>query len=118
MGFEVFGVREWAADLRSSSGRVGAAASLAVRKTAADVERDAKINAPVDTGALKNSIGTTLTGDGRHGSMTATIGPTVNYGIFVELGTSKMGAQPYLFPAADRHAPTFLAALAQIRDTI
>lgn len=28
------------------------------------------------------------------------VGPTAEYGIYQELGTSKMKAQPYLFPAA------------------
>lgn len=118
MGFEVDDVRTWAAELRTSSGRIGAQAATALRKVAADTERDAEINAPVDTGALRNSIGTTITGDGRHGSMTAIVGPTVNYAVYVELGTSRMGAQPFLFPAADRHGPSFLAALTQIRDNL
>lgn len=100
-------------DLANEARRVGARAALAIRKTARDIERDAKIMAPVDTGNLRNSISTEITGDGRSGSMTAIIGPTAHYGIYQELGTSRMAAQPYLFPAADRHEPGFIAAMAQ-----
>ena len=106
--------RRFAADMRGQSRRLGARAAQVVRKTAADIQRDAKILAPVDTGNLRNSISTTTTGDGRTESMTAEIGPTANYGIFVELGTRKMRAQPYLFPAADRHEPAFVEAMARL----
>ena len=106
-------VRKIGADLRGESARVGARAALAIRRTAAAIERDAKINAPVDTGALRSSISTATGNDVRGGRMTAVIGPTVSYGVYVELGTSRMAAQPYLFPAADRHEPGFLAAMAK-----
>lgn len=106
-------IRKLSADLRTEAGRVGGRAAQVIRKTAKDIERDAKIMAPVDTGNLRNSISTETAGDGRHGTMTATVGPTAHYGIYLELGTSRMGAQPYLFPAADRHEPGFLAAMAQ-----
>lgn len=105
--------RKLASDVRSESGRVGARGALVVRATALRIERDAKIMAPVDTGNLRNSISTTLAGDGRGARMTAEIGPTASYGIYQELGTSRMAAHPFLFPAADRHEPAFIAAMAQ-----
>ena len=118
MGFEVSGVRNFAAQLRTDSGRVGARASQALRKTTLDVQGTARVNAPVDTGFLRESIEVAFMGDGRGSSMTSIVGVGANYGLFVELGTSKMGAQPYLFPAVDRHEPAFFAAMAQIRDTL
>ena len=106
-------LRGLSVDLGNEAKSVGARVASAVRKTARSIERDAKIMAPVDTGNLKNSISTDVTGDGRTASMRATIGPTAHYGIYQELGTSRMAAQPYLFPAADRHEPGFIAAMAQ-----
>lgn len=106
--------RRFAADMRAQSGRLGARAAQVVRKTAADIERDAKIMAPVDTGNLRSSISTALSGDGRAASMTAEVGPTASYGIYVEFGTSRMRAQPYLFPAADRHEPAFVEAMSRL----
>ena len=112
--FDYSQVRALGARMQAASGSVGARVSAVVRKTAFDIETDAKILAPYDTGDLRNSISTTITGDGRHGAMTAEIGPTVEYGIYVEYGTSRMPGQPYLGPAFDRRAPSFTEALAQI----
>ena len=106
--------RKLARDLHSAAGRVGRDMANVIRKGAADIQRDAKILAPVDTGNLRNSISTTITGDGRTNRMSAEIGPTANYGIYLEFGTSKMRAQPYLFPATDRHEPAILAAMEQV----
>ena len=85
-------------------------AGMAVAKTALDCEAAAKRHAPVDTGALRNSIGTSIAGD----RMSAEIGPTVNYGAYVEFGTSRMSAQPYMGPAMDEVTPGFVSALEQI----
>lgn len=86
-----------------------------VQKTALDIERDAKLKAPVDTGNLKGSIGHS---DLRLGGTdySVEIGPTANYGVFVERGTSRMAPQPYLGPAADRHEGPFAQAMAQIAE--
>ena len=116
MGADVSQLRVFAADLRTESGRVGTKGALVIRAVAARIERDARILAPVDTGALRNSVTTTTTGDGRSARATAEIGPTQSYGGYVELGTSRALGQPYLFPAADRHEPAFYSAVAQIID--
>lgn len=103
-----------AVTLEHVGGAVGARASQVVRKTALDVEATAKAFAPVDTGALRNSIGTDVTGDGRFGQVEAEVGPTVNYGAYVEFGTSRTAPAAYLGPALDRHSPGFVAALEQL----
>lgn len=115
---DVSELRQLSADLNMASGRVGALASAAVRKTAHDIEADAKALAPVDTGALKGSISTTITGDGRTGAMEAEVGPTVDYGQHVEYGTSRQAPQPYLGPAFDRRAPSLEDALAQLAEDV
>ncbi|MBG6085816.1 HK97-gp10 family putative phage morphogenesis protein [Zhihengliuella flava] len=100
------------ADLRGAQARVGPRAQLVVRKTAKDIQRSARTKAPVDTGRLKGSITTSdLRTVGQAGTLAAEVGPTVEYGIYVELGTSRMAAQPYLGPAADQHTPAFEAAM-------
>lgn len=105
-----------AADLRAAGTGAGPLVSIAVRKTAADVERDAKTLAPVDTGNLRMSISTdTIESDA---SIAAEVGPTANYGGFLETGTSKMGPQPYMTPALERNAPMLEAALGQIVDRL
>lgn len=92
-------------DLGKAQGSVVRNVNLLLRKTAFDIERDAKIFAPVDTGNLMNSISTTVMG------LTAEIGPTASYGVFVELGTSIMAPAAFLGPAFDRHAHLFETAV-------
>lgn len=96
-------------DVARTSAVVSVKASAAVRKTAFDIEGDAKGYAPVDTGYLRSSIGTDVTGDGN--VVTAVIGPTASYGIYQEFGTYKMAAHPFLSPAFDRRYPPFEAAM-------
>lgn len=103
-----------AVDLATAAGSVGARASLVVRKTAQDIEATAKQFAPVDTGNLKASIGTDVTGDGRFGAIEAEIGPTASYGGFVEWGTSRHAPQAFMGPALDRHSGDFVKALEQL----
>ena len=86
-----------------------------VNSVAFSVEREAKILVPVDTGALRNSIYTDTAKTAnkpvdqdyelpRGNHKTAYVGPTMEYAIYVELGTNKMDAQPYLIPAVERIA--------------
>lgn len=58
------------------------------------VNQLAKIKCPVDTGNLMNSIFWRRTDWGW------IVGTRVDYASFVEFGTRKMAAQPYLRPAA------------------
>ena len=91
-------------------------ARVAVQKTAADIKRDAQSFAPVDTGNLRSSI--SYETKSLASSVEAEIGPTANYGHYVEYGTSRMAPHAYMGPAFDRHAHEFEQALAQIADLI
>ena len=102
-------------------------AHLAVYKAAFDIEANAKTIVPVDTGFLKSSIATQTGATGRHDSpgapshqhspandLTAYVGAHAEYAQAVEYGTSKMSAQPYLMPSAEKVRPAFIAAMKQI----
>ena len=93
---------------------IGETGSAVVRKTALDIEATAKAFAPVDTGALRNSIGTDVHGDSASRVVEAVVGPTVEYGPYVEFGTSRMAPRAFMGPALDRHTPDFIAALEQV----
>lgn len=112
--FDASQVRALGARVGQAPERVGAKTAAAFRKTVRDIEADAKVLAPVDTGALKNSISSTVTGDGRFGNVEAEIGPTVDYGIYQEYGTSTQPGKAFMGPAFDRRAPLFTDALAQL----
>lgn len=107
-------LRALSADLTTAGRQVGQRARTVIRKAAIDIERDAKALAPVDTGNLKNSIGHSDLRIGTTGNLVAEVGPTANYGVFLEQGTSRMAAQPFMGPAADRHAPAFEQAMQQL----
>lgn len=118
MGADISELRTLAADLTAAGASVGSRARDVVRKTAYDIERDAKALVAVDTGNLKNSIGHSDLRLGTSGQLAVEIGPTANYGIFLELGTSRMPAQPFMGPAADRNEPGFEAAMGQLAGDI
>lgn len=61
----------------------------------------AKKLSPVDTGRLRNSISHAVD------SNDAYIGTNVEYAAYVELGTRKSRAQPYLIPAVTEHSGTY-----------
>lgn len=74
-----------------------------VAKAAYEVEEISKQICPVRTGALKNSINTEFLEPAL-----AAVGPNMDYSIYVEYGTYKMAAQPYMRPAADVVRPKFI----------
>lgn len=65
----------------------------------------AKLKCPVDTGRLRNSI--------THATVkrekAVYIGTNVEYAPYVEMGTVKQKAQPYLAPAVTEHVPEYKA---------
>lgn len=105
-------LRSLAASFRTATGRLSRDARDLVKKTAADITADAKRLAPVDTGNLKSSITYETTGNAYYSE--AEIGPTAEYGVFVELGTSRARAQPFMGPAADRYGPLFEEAMGRL----
>lgn len=111
-------VRALASRVASAGGRLGAKGSAALRRTAYAIEVDAKALAPVDTGNLRNSISTSMVGDGRSGAIGAEIGPTANYGVYQEYGTSTQPGQPFMGPAFDRQIGGFTEAVAQLADEV
>lgn len=91
-------------------------ARAAMGKALADIQAGAQTRVPVDTGNLRSSISHEVQAGG--GGMRGEVGPTAEYGRFVEQGTSRMRAQPYLRPATDAVVPGYEQALGQITDGI
>lgn len=77
------------------------AAERALTICAMKAERYAKDDCPVITGRLKNSITNTVT------EKEALIGTNVEYAAYVEMGTRRMAAQPYLKPAIEKHVDEY-----------
>ncbi len=83
---------------------IEANARTAVRKNADAIVRDAQALAPVDTGALRSSIHA----ETREAGKSAEIMVDVPYAAYVEYGTYKMAAQPFLSPAVEYHTDEFI----------
>lgn len=92
----------------SDAGR-GRALGSALLAGALLVEGDAKRRAPVDTGTLRNSIRAEQQSDTE-----ATVGTPVEYAPFVEYGTSRQAAQPYLRPALEQNRDAIVATVTQV----
>lgn len=80
-------------------GAINAAVKKALEKIGWTCEGYAKRLCPVDTGRLRNSIAHQLMND----EDAVIIGTNVEYGPYVELGTSRQREQPYLRPAAQNN---------------
>ncbi len=110
--------------LRAASGRF-------VKKAAFDIQAEAATRAPVATGFLKNSIYVVTSDSSTYGAQgtaaamlpevpapdtdtEAIIAIGAPYGIYVEYGTVRMAAQPYLVPAAEAVRPSFEAAMRRL----
>lgn len=107
---DVSEINKVAIDLRGAGLRAQLAAPKVVAKAGYDTEATAKGICPVDTGNLRNSIGTDIT----DGGYAAEVGPKASYAPFVEYGTSRMAPQAFMGPAFDRHSGEFVDALSQL----
>lgn len=79
-----------------------AARNKALEIIGGKAESYAKKLCPVDTGRLRNSIT-----HQQYDDNTEVIGTNVEYAPYVELGTHKQKAQPYLRPAAENHSAEY-----------
>ena len=98
-------------------GKVEEAARKAMSNIVSDIVKDAVIGSPVQTGNNRRSIAGEVSGmgvvaDGGGASpekivddskLEGAVYSTSGYGGYLEIGTSKMGAQPYIKPAVDKH---------------
>ena len=73
----------------------------ALNAGAAPIKKEAKKNAPVDKGVLKSSIRSKQMKHTQKPSVGIYVAGKAYYWWFIEEGTSKMAAAPFLRPAAD-----------------
>lgn len=101
----------------------------AVAKTAFDIQAIAASKAPVDTGFLKNAIYTVTSKSSNYSGggekmlsevahpdndLTAYVGAGASYSVYLEYGTTRAPAQPFLTPAVEGALPAFESAMAAI----
>src|SRR5687768_2516822 len=87
--------------LHRKRGRLERFARREIDEFADDMARDAATSAPVDTGALRDSIEVVRTRDG------AEVGSRLGYAAYVEFGSSDRPPRPYMRPAQARAVSRF-----------
>ena len=63
----------------------------------------------IDTGALVNSVGMEMVS-----SLTAQVGTDKEYGLYLEYGTARVAARPWLTPAVEQERDGFVEAMRRI----
>lgn len=86
---------------------IDSAIGVALEKIGLLAENYAVKKCPVDTGNLRGSITHKVDADGN----AVYIGTNVEYALYVELGTSRQKAQPFLRPAASEHGAQYRQVL-------
>ena len=86
--------------------------ALIVQKATMDIATQSVMNAPVDTGYLANSINGEVSGDS--GKVTS----SAEYWAYVEYGTYKMAAQPFVAPAVEAVGPQFVEAMQRLVESL
>ena len=88
-----------------------------VQIAAFNVEKDSTQRMPDwpagETGDPRNSIFVAETNE-IAGAASYRVGPTTDYAHFVEFGTVKMSARPYMIPALEQETPRMKEALSQV----
>ena len=96
---DVEGVEEFKAAMQRFDSSMQRQVYRYLHSWASDVKAAAMQNAPVRTGHLRGSIYAKIR------DWVAEIGAEATYALFVELGTRRMRAEPYLYPAIQEHLP-------------
>ena len=105
MAVEIKGLDSLMRKLDRMGGNVLDALEKATKQTALAAQADARDNAPVDTGNLKQSISTEHERSAE--AATSTVYTNVEYGLYQEMGTVNMAAHPYMMPALNANKSTF-----------
>lgn len=109
VSFKIKGVDRMVRQLAIKGKQARIATDRQLELSSLRIERGAKTGAPVDTGALKNTIFSA-----QAGSLTYKVTAPQHYAVYVEKGTRKMRAQPFLKPAIDAECPKLISNLRKI----
>jgi HK97 gp10 family phage protein len=84
-----------------------------VQETILGIETQAKIKVPVDTGALRASIQSEMTGE-----TSGQVATNIEYAPYQEYGTSRMAATPYMTPAAEAERRHFMKKMTDLESRL
>lgn len=108
---KVKGIPEALANLRKYQSQKKEQIKNELRIGAFKIEGLAKDVVPVDTARLKGSL---TTDDSDIARLVMRVGTNVKYGPYVEFGTRRMAAQPYLYPAFFAYENEIVKAIGKV----
>lgn len=118
---EISGLRQLARNIESYNEGKKKELRNAANGAGVNVDRKAKRKTPVDTGRLRSSLHVVVAGtnnDPETGISTdeleAAVATNVEYAKFVEKGTARMKARPFLFPAWESERPAYIRKVKSI----
>lgn len=91
------GLDKFLSHLDDVENRLNNSVKQSVKQNALEMEAKAKMLAPVDTGNMRRNINTSV--QESSDSISAEVSSNAEYSIYVEYGTSKQQAQPFMHPA-------------------
>lgn len=106
----VKGLDSWLNWVKQQEHKVQEEINTLVNETAHRIERKAKQLAPVDTGNLRRNI---VVEDGPT-EFSKKVSSKADYSLYVEFGTRKMAAQPFMSPAIFSEQGKYYEKLARI----
>lgn len=104
MPADVSQLEELAVFLRDARRRILTEERRVVAEATNRIEQAAKSNAPVATGALRDSITGSVRG------LKGRVDAPIRYATFVEFGTSRMSPQPFMTPALEQGEGDFISS--------
>ncbi|MGT2895907.1 HK97-gp10 family putative phage morphogenesis protein [Streptococcus entericus] len=107
--FKVKGVDRLVRQMAYKSKQAQVATEKELERSSLRIERSAKVNAPVKKGVLRNTIFSI-----KAGKLTYKVTAPQHYAIYVEKGTRKMRAKPFMAPAIDAERPKLINNLRKI----
>lgn len=104
--YRVKGLESFVRQVQAKPRQARQAVDEELRRSSLRIERRAKIKAPVRTGYMRNGIFMEKVGQMRY-----KVTSPAHYSVYVELGTRKMRAQPFMGPAVKEETPILMANL-------
>ena len=96
VSIEIKGLDRFISAMKSADRPISKSINEAIKKSIFDLRANTIPITPIDTGRLRGSFDQTFT------NLEGRLFPTVDYAIYLETGTRKMRAQPYMKPGVDR----------------
>lgn len=97
VGIEVNGINSLVKNFATASSEVRNEFNLAIKMAGIRIQREAKIESPIDTGNLRSQIKFTNLNNGK-----GVVGSYAKYSVYVHEGTKHMRANPFMERAIDQ----------------